>query len=169
MARRAVDLYEEDFYAWTREQAAALRGLAAARVNLPLDLEHLAEEVEDLGSERREAVRSQLRRILEHRLKLAFSPARDPRAGWMDTIDDAIAEIEGRLTPSLRRDVERQLPRLFEAARRKATRALLAHGEREAGARLPTMCPWTLDELLQPPPEDPNAEGAEAADRGAAG
>jgi hypothetical protein len=61
MATRTAELYDEDFYAWSREQAAALRRLSAERWNGPLDLEHLAEEVEDLGDERRNAVRSQLR------------------------------------------------------------------------------------------------------------
>jgi hypothetical protein len=34
-------LYVADFYAWTRHQAT--------RPNLPLDLEHIAEEIRDLG------------------------------------------------------------------------------------------------------------------------
>ncbi len=42
-------LYETDYYAWTKAQAAELRTLAAARVNTTLDLENLAEEVESLG------------------------------------------------------------------------------------------------------------------------
>ncbi len=52
MATRKAELYDEDFYQWSREQAAALRRLSAERWNGPLDLEHLAEEVEDLGDER---------------------------------------------------------------------------------------------------------------------
>jgi hypothetical protein len=51
MATRPEQLYEEDFYAWTRDQAKALRRLADQSWNGPLDLLHLAEEVEDLGSE----------------------------------------------------------------------------------------------------------------------
>lgn len=53
MGTRAQRLYKEDFYAWTRDQAAALRRLADQRWNGPLDVLHLAEEVEDLGSEQR--------------------------------------------------------------------------------------------------------------------
>src|SRR5918996_323450 len=49
-----------------RDQAAALRRLADERWNGPLDLLHLAEEVEDLGSEQQWAVESQLERIIEH-------------------------------------------------------------------------------------------------------
>jgi len=153
MTSRSAALYEEDFYAWTQEQAAALRRLAAERWNGPLDLEHLAEEVEDLGKEQRNAVQSQLRRIIEHRLKLPYSPARDPRPGWLNSVDDALAEIEDRITPTIRREVEAALPRLYAQVLPKVARTLEAHGEREAAARLPERCPWTLDELLSAPPE----------------
>ena len=37
-------LYQTDYYAWTKDQAAKLRAMAAARVNSTLDLENLAEE-----------------------------------------------------------------------------------------------------------------------------
>jgi hypothetical protein len=52
--------------------------LADERWNGPLDLVHLAEEVEDLGSEQRWAVESQLERIIEHLLKLEHSPSGSP-------------------------------------------------------------------------------------------
>jgi DNA-binding PucR family transcriptional regulator len=67
---KAAILYDKDFYAWTRAQADALRRLASERWNGPLDLEHLAEEVEDLGRSELSTVRSQLERVLEHLLKL---------------------------------------------------------------------------------------------------
>lgn len=154
MARTAAELYEEDFYAWTQAQAQALRRLAAERWNGPLDLEHLAEEVEDLGREQRNAARSYLRRVIERRLKLAYSPAREPRAGWRASVLRGLAELEDRLTPSVRRDLHEQLPVLFARARELAALGLSAHGEEEAAARLPARCPWTLDELLAPPPEE---------------
>ena len=58
-------LYQTDYYAWTRQQAAALRKLAAARVNTTLDLENLAEEVESLNRSHLNTVRSRVRRIIE--------------------------------------------------------------------------------------------------------
>jgi Domain of unknown function DUF29 len=36
-------LYQTDYYAWTRQQAAALCALAARRANSTLDLENLAD------------------------------------------------------------------------------------------------------------------------------
>ncbi len=113
MATRPEELYEEDFYAWTRAQAQALRRLAASRPNLALDFPHLIEEVADLGTSQRDAVRSQLRRIIEHCLKLEFSPARDPRPSWYETIIQARTEIEDKISPTIRRGLPRRLPRLW--------------------------------------------------------
>ncbi len=55
VAMAGVRLYERDFFESTREQAAALRSLVARRWNGPLDLENLAEEIEDMGSDRLDA------------------------------------------------------------------------------------------------------------------
>src|SRR5918995_5795462 len=82
-------LYQTDYYAWTKDQAAKLRALAAAGVNSTLDLENLAEEVESLGRSDLNTVRSQVRRIIEHLLKLEHSPAVEPRFGWQDSVIDA--------------------------------------------------------------------------------
>lgn len=148
MATRPDQLYAADFYAWTKHQSAALRRLAAERWNGPLDLTHLAEEVEDLGDERRNAVRSQLRRIIEHCLKLEFSPAADPRAGWMRSIANARDEIADRLTTTIRRDLEQELPRLYAQALRAARLALSEREETEAANVLPAENPYGLGNLL---------------------
>jgi hypothetical protein len=50
------DLYEHDFFAWTRRQSRELRRFARTRPNLPLDLARIAEEIADLGKEQRNAV-----------------------------------------------------------------------------------------------------------------
>ena len=55
-ARSAAELYEDDFFAWTQLQAKKLRRFARTRPNLPIDLAHLAEEIADLGIERRSKV-----------------------------------------------------------------------------------------------------------------
>src|SRR5690242_16251850 len=80
--------YDEDFYVWTQEQAAALRYAAAAGLKggSHLDWEHLAEEIEDMGKRDRRALESDLARIVEHLLKLERSPAVDPVPGWRDTV-----------------------------------------------------------------------------------
>ncbi|MGH6913293.1 MAG: DUF29 domain-containing protein [Geminicoccales bacterium] len=149
MATRPALLYDEDFYAWTRAQAQALRRLAATRPNVELDFDHLIEEVEDLGTSQRDAVRSQLRRIIEHCLKLEWSPAPAPRAGWYETIMDARTTLEDKLAPALRRDIRRNLPKLYAQARRNAAGSLRVHRETDAADALPAECPYRLVDLLR--------------------
>ncbi len=104
-----AELYERDFYAWTRMQVRALRRLAATRPNLELDLPRLVEEVASWGKSEYDAVRSHLRRVIVHLLKLAWSPAHEPRAGRVASVAEARAELADRLTPSLERRLRREL------------------------------------------------------------
>ncbi|HJU17849.1 MAG TPA: DUF29 domain-containing protein [Stellaceae bacterium] len=111
-------LYEEDFVRWSEEQAAALRKAAGSGVNLPLDWDNLAEEIESLGASQRYELRSRIAVIVEHLLKLEYSPAKNPRRGWIETIGRERLNIEDLLedSPSLRREVaamvERSVPRV---------------------------------------------------------
>jgi len=139
--------YEDDFYAWTQHQAEVLRSMPA--LDNRFDREHVAEEIEDLGKSERDAVRSQIRRIIEHFLKLAQSRAEQPRLDWMETIDDARETLSDKLTATLRRDAEANLEKLYAEGRRRAARGLRRHGEPEAAQQLPSACPWSLDEICE--------------------
>jgi hypothetical protein len=141
-------LYETDYYAWTKEQAAELRAMAARRVNSTLDLENLAEEVESLGRSDLNTVRSQVQRIIEHLLKLDHSPASEPRADWRDSVDQARDEIEDHITASMLPDVAADLDKLFGRARRTAASGLVRHGERAAAKALPQTCPYSFDQIV---------------------
>ena len=139
--------YEDDFYAWTQYQAEVLRSLHVS--DNRFDREHVAEEIEDLGKSERDAVRSQIRRIIEHLLKMANSPADPPRFDWMETIDDARQTIADKISPTLRRDAEAVLDKLFAEARRRAAHGLRRYGEADAADALPQTCPYSLDEICQ--------------------
>jgi hypothetical protein len=67
--------YEDDFFAWTQYQATVLRSLHVT--DNRFDRDHVAEEIEDLGKSERDTVRSQVRRIIEHLLKLPIRPPSD--------------------------------------------------------------------------------------------
>jgi Domain of unknown function DUF29 len=138
--------YDDDFYAWTQHQAAVLRSMDVA--DNRFDREHVAEEIEDLGKSERDAVRSQIRRIIEHLLKLAYSPAEQARLGWLESIDDARETLSDKLTPTLGRDAEEELEKLYAEGRRRAVRALRRHGEADAADALPTDCPYTFGQIL---------------------
>jgi hypothetical protein len=142
-------LYQEDYYAWTKVQAAELRRMAAQRVNSTLDLENLAEEVESLGRSHLNTVRSQIRRIIEHLLKLEFSPSALPRADWRHSVAQARDEVEDHITASMRPDVVADLARVFERGRRDAAFGLAKHGERDAAKALPMVCPYGFDEIVR--------------------
>ena len=141
------DLYEDDFFAWTQTQARQIRRFARTRPNLPPDLAHLAEEIADLGKEQRNALRSWTVRILEHLLLLEHSPAEAPRRGWIDEILDCRREIDLRLSATLKRDLTRQLPHLYDYARRHLRSRLEPYGEAEVAAAraLPL---YSLDQIL---------------------
>jgi hypothetical protein len=64
--------YETNFDAWAAQQAAALR----AKDWAALDLEHLAEEVEDLRKVERHAICSRLHLAVSHLLKWRYQPER---------------------------------------------------------------------------------------------
>jgi hypothetical protein len=139
--------YDDDFYAWTQHQAAVLREMPVT--DNRFDREHVAEEIEDLGSSYRDAVRSQVRRIIEHFLKLQFSRALDPRYGWMGSIVDARIEIEDKITRSIRNEVEGDLARLYRQAKKQAELNLRQHHEQQLVDRVPAPCPFTFDQILE--------------------
>jgi Domain of unknown function DUF29 len=60
------DLYDTDIVEWSERQAALLRRLAPHDSN-ELDWPHIAEEIEDVGREQRNAVESLLINILRRR------------------------------------------------------------------------------------------------------
>jgi Domain of unknown function DUF29 len=152
-------LYQTDYYAWTKQQAAELRAQAARRLNTTLDLENLAEEVESLGRSDWRAARSQVERVLEHLLKLQVSPARAPRAQWLDSVDSARRELIDLLTPVLQREVEDDLSKLFERARSGAAKALRRHGEAEVAKALPLASPYSFQQILDQDWYPPNRHG----------
>ncbi|MGH6899357.1 MAG: DUF29 domain-containing protein [Geminicoccaceae bacterium] len=140
---RTSDLYEQDLYAWSKAQADLLRAGRLAE----LDLEHVTLEIEDVGGSLYREVRSRVRTIVEHLLKLEHSAVPELRAGWERTIRTQRADVAEDLTPSLRPRVERNLARFYEVARLETQAALRAHGEHAAADALPEACPYSLDQI----------------------
>jgi hypothetical protein len=61
---------------------------------------------------------------------------------------DASASIEDRLTSTLRRDLKRRLPVLYDRARKDLARKLERYSEDDVVDRLPERCPYTLGRVL---------------------
>lgn len=142
----ATPSYDTDFFAWTQEQAAALRRVAAMRINLPeVDLDHLAEEIEDMGNDTLAKIEGLIAQIVTHLLKLEHSPNSSARNHW-----------RGEIT-ALRTTVHRRARRSPTALGRvdldEPTRDAVAilrkrYPDRDWIADLPTNRPYTLDQIL---------------------
>jgi Domain of unknown function DUF29 len=135
-------LYEEDFYAWTQQQAELLRRLPP--LGNELDLEHIAEEIEDLGRSDLRAARSLCQHIIEHLLKLEYSGLGDPADHWRDEIVEWRLQLEQILTRSIVAKLD--LPGCYRTALRLVRRL-----ERDVPgliSRLPAECPYTFEQIV---------------------
>jgi hypothetical protein len=65
----STNLYEQDYYGWLKQTALSLRQRAFEQ----LDMEHLIEELEDMGRSEKRAIESNLRVVLLHLLKWTYS------------------------------------------------------------------------------------------------
>ncbi len=134
--------YEADVLEWSREQAAALRRGDFAR----LDLEHLADEIEDVGKSEKRELASRMAILLAHLLKWQFQPERRSRS-WTDTIEHQREAIDLALkdTPSLKstlRNVDWRRVVWLDARAR-------AHGETGLENEIfPRECPWTFEDAM---------------------
>lgn len=147
----AKTLHDEDFVAWSKEQANALRVAVRSGSNQKLDWENLAEEVEGLGISERRELHSQVQRIIRHLLKLQFSPATEPRRRWFESIADARSEIEIvlRMSPSLRTEIAAAIAEEAELAARRAIADLDQYGEMSpALARQIRAIGFTVEQIL---------------------
>ncbi len=144
MATKPAQLYEEDFYAWTQEQAKALR--THFRGDNRLDVEHLAEEVADLGSSELHAVESYVENIMAHLLKLDYSSLDWPRNHRRREILAFRQSLQRRLTPSLRQTVSENFDKRCGNARESAASDLL-EGEPGIRRRLPTTNPYDWEAI----------------------
>jgi len=142
-------LHDEDFYAWTREQAEALRRLADGEAEVAIDWDNLVEEVEGLGDEALESVWSQLERLIPHLLKLEHSPSPRPRRQWLLSVNQARRVIRRRWSPTIERKITPELTRIYRAGLKDARLELADQGEIEAARALPAELPYRLDQLLE--------------------
>jgi len=96
---KSAELYDRDFYEWTVRNAELLRAGRATEA----DLEHIAEEIADMGKRERRELLSRLSTLIAHLLKWQVQPERRGNS-WQATIrlqrnqlDDLLAQM-----PSLR-------------------------------------------------------------------
>jgi len=134
--------YDSDVIAWANEQARLLRAGQWA----DLDIEHLADEIEDVGKGEQHEFENRMAVLLAHLLNWQCQPERRG-ASWRRTIQDQREGIARRLrkTPSLKADLHD--PEWWAEVWADARKA----AEKETGieyANFPETCPWVLDEVM---------------------
>ena len=139
------DLYDTDILAWSQRQAAVLRDLAARR-DLPneLDLDHVAEEIEDVGRSELNAVQSFIRLCLVHIVKAACFPRAELAPKWGEEAVRFHRDALDRLTPSMPGSID--LDAIWRRAVREAEQSLSLYGE-ALPPSLPVTCPFDLNSL----------------------
>ena len=84
----AMTRYEKDVVAWSREQAELLRAGRWAE----LDINHIADEIDDVGKSEQRELANRMAVLLAHLLKWQFQPDRQS-ANWRRTIiEEALNE-----------------------------------------------------------------------------
>jgi hypothetical protein len=134
------ELYDRDYYAWIRCNAELLRAGRAEEA----DLEHIAEELDDMSRRERRALQSRLEVLIAHLLKWQVQPDRQSRS-WSGTIRLQRREIAKLLEemPSLLAFLEEKLAETYAEAVERA--AAETHLPEDA---FPSACPFALDQVL---------------------
>jgi hypothetical protein len=138
--------YDDDFFAWTQDQALALRSLKPEIVGNAVDIAHIAEEIEDLGKRDVREVESYLRQLLVHLLKLAALPDARERTHWIAEAEEFQARAAETFKPSMGGVLD--LARAWALARRSAATVVAEMGRTRSDT--PADCPLGLDTLVSP-------------------
>ena len=136
----SASLYDEDFAVWTAETARLLR---AGRFD-EVDIEHVAEEIEDMGKRDKRELHSRLTVLILHLLKWKWQPEKKS-ASWGSTIVTQRAELRRlfKQSPSLKAMVHEAIENVYSDVMDGAT------AETGLPARtFPRKCPFTSDQIL---------------------
>jgi hypothetical protein len=138
--------YGEDYARWLDGQLDALRDRRFDQ----LDIDHLVEEVGDLGVSNFKAFIGAIRVVLLHMLKWDHQPSGRTNRSWWLSIDEHRDRIARDLadSPSYRAKIEDAVARAYPSARRSASA--------DTGLPLstfPEACPYDWDAIVGRPHE----------------
>jgi hypothetical protein len=138
----AVASYEVDYYRWTQDTAELIR---QGRLN-EADLEHVAEEIADMGKRDRREVRSRLVVLVMHLLKWQLQPGLREESSWRATIMEQRRQLRLVLSdsPSLHQIPENELPLVYVD-----TVAGAIEETRLPPESFPAHCPYSAREILE--------------------
>ena len=133
-------LYEIDDSQWLGETVSLLRNHQFSQ----LDLEHLIEELEDLGKEKKNAVASLLEQVIRHLLLLQYwtKETEYNTINWQEEIYNFRTQLRRKITANLRNYLEEELNYIYEDAlgfvKIKTANTVI----------FPSQCPYSLEQLL---------------------
>lgn len=135
-------LYETDFNLWLEETAHLLKEGKWER----LDRENLLEEIEAMGRSEKNALKSNLEKLLLHLLKWKYQPAKRSNS-WQYSMTEHCLRLLDTFedSPSLKRYFDEVFDKCYQNSR------LLA--ARETGLdkqTFPEICPFTKADILNP-------------------
>lgn len=134
-------LYDRDIALWSDQMVDLLRQGKFDQ----LDLEHLIDEVSDLGRRERDRLVSSIRLVLHHLLKWQFQLERRSRS-WVKTIQRERINVQSYLddTPSLKRiQTQDWLEKIYQIARKDA-----ALETDLPLSQFPEECPYSWDQVF---------------------
>jgi len=141
-------LYEMDFNLWLKETVNLLCKGDVEK----LDLENLAEEIEDMENSRKDALESNLIRVLQHLLKWKYQPQKRTNS-WKASITEHSLRLNKafKKSPSLKPYFESVFADCYQDARLITSQ--------ETGLDIntfPDLCPFSQADVLNPQylPED---------------
>ncbi len=140
-------LYDDDILLWSEQQAAAIRKLGATRRDLPneLDIENVAEEIESVGRSELAAVKSYLRLIFLHLMKLAMEDDARAARHWRSEIAGFHSDMLDRYAPSMRQRIE--VDEIWRSVRERLM-FYVDEAQQQRVAGLSVGCPFSLDDFI---------------------
>lgn len=142
MSSAVLNLYDQDFYAWTQEQAKLIKTKAFEK----LDIANLFEEVESMGKHEKRELGNRLTVLLMHLLKWKYQPARQCKS-WKLTLKEQRNELKFHLKENQSLTNPNTFQETFDHAYSVAI--LKAAEETNLDEEVfPETCEWTVTQIL---------------------
>ncbi|WP_165910213.1 DUF29 family protein [Rhodovulum bhavnagarense] len=139
-------MYQEDFLAWTIDQANRLRAISQFQLEEfdGVDFDLLIEEVEDLGRSDVLRVQSLVRKALVHLIKIVSDPDADAVNHWEREVMTFTLDASDSYGGSYRQRID--MDAVWKKAQREAALALGQHGS--SPKSFESSCPVDLDWMM---------------------
>ena len=133
------NLYDQDFYAWSNQQAVLLRAGKLSHA----DIENIAGEIESMGKSEKRELLGRLTVLLLHLLKWQFQP-KMRSVSWELTVD------EQRIQLGIHLEDNPSLKHVLETTIGDAYRLAVIGARRETGLPVsifPVACPYSFQQM----------------------